>query len=214
MPATSPADAPLHGRFVTLAPLTADDLPELARALRHPEVFAGGYGGGPAGLPRDDAAFVAWAERYYAVSGGAISWGVRLASGPGAGTLVGATKLADVELGNEAIHIGWTAYDPRVWSTPVNVETKLLLLGLAFDHGFGRVKLQADALNGRSRAAILKLGAQFEGVLRRRVPRADGSWRDTAMYSVIVDEWPAVRDGLQSRRDAWGDAPIGLSPRA
>ena len=51
----------------------------------------------------------------------------------------------------------------------------------------------------RSRAAILKLGAQFEGVLRRTNPRADDTWRDTAVYSILGDEWPAVRDGLEGR---------------
>ena len=95
-----------------------------------------------------------------------------------------------------------------MWATGVNVETKLLLLGLAFDHGFGRVKLQADARNERSRGAILRLGATFEGVLRRHKPRADGTWRDSAVYSVIIDEWPAVRAGLEARLAARGDEPV------
>ena len=92
----------------------------------------------------------------------------------------------------------------------MNPEAKLLLLGLAFDHGFGRVKLQADALNDRSRAAILKLGAQFEGIARRHKPRADGSWRDSAVYAVIVDDWPSVRAGLEARLAAWGEEPVRL----
>jgi RimJ/RimL family protein N-acetyltransferase len=135
---------------------------------------------------------------------------VRLEGGPDHGTIVGATKLGDLDLGSESAHIGWTAYDPRVWGTAVNPEAKLLLLGLAFDHGFGRVKLQADARNDRSRAAILKLGAQFEGIARRHKPRADGSWRDSAVYSVIVDDWPPVRAGLEARLSGWGDEPVRL----
>ena len=106
--------------------------------------------------------------------------------------------------------IGWTAYDHRVWGTVVNPEAKLLMLGAAFDHGFGRVKLQADAKNSRSRAAIERLGATFEGIARRDAPRVDGTWRDAAVYSVTVDDWPLVRDGLQERVDAWSDAPIDL----
>jgi RimJ/RimL family protein N-acetyltransferase len=94
----------------------------------------------------------------------------------------------------------------------VNPEAKLLLLGLAFDLGFGRVKIQADAVNARSRAAIAKLGAQFEGISRRDRLRADGSFRDTAIYSVIVDEWPAVRAGLEARLAAYGDEPVRLGP--
>jgi RimJ/RimL family protein N-acetyltransferase len=74
-----------------------------------------------------------------------------------------------------------------------------LLLGHLFDHGYGRVKLQADVLNERSRAGITKLGGQFEGIARRDQPRADGSWRDTAIYSILIDEWPEVRAGLVRR---------------
>ena len=113
--------------------------------------------------------------------------------------LVGTSTLGDFEERNESAHIGWTAYAPSVWAGPVNPEAKLLMLGEAFDHGFNRVKLQADVLNDRSRAAILKLGAQFEGIQRRAVRRADGSWRDTAIYSILGDEWPAVRAGLEER---------------
>jgi RimJ/RimL family protein N-acetyltransferase len=86
-----------------------------------------------------------------------------------------------------------------VWGTRVNAETKRLLLGTAFDHGFERVKLQADVLNDRSRAAILRIGASFEGVLRHTQRRADGSWRDTAVYSILREEWPAARDALDAR---------------
>ena len=92
----------------------------------------------------------------------------------------------------------------------MNPEAKLLMLGEAFDHGFGRVKLQADALNDRSRAAILKLGAKFEGIVRRDRLRADGTWRDTAVYSILIDEWPAVRAGLEARLAAFGDETPSL----
>jgi RimJ/RimL family protein N-acetyltransferase len=96
-----------------------------------------------------------------------------------------------------------------VWGTAVNPAAKRLLLGLAFDSGFGRVKIQADALNERSRAAIAKLGATFEGVTRRDGRRADGSWRDAAVFSVVVDDWPRVRDGLDARVRRGLDAPAG-----
>ena len=70
----------------------------------------------------------------------------------------------------------------------------------AFDElGFGRVKLQTDVLNDRSQAAIAKLGATREGVLRRHLRRADGSWRDTVVFSMLRDEWPAVQARLEER---------------
>jgi RimJ/RimL family protein N-acetyltransferase len=70
------------------------------------------------------------------------------------------------------------------------------------------VKIQTGSTNARSRAAIEKLGAVFEGVVRREQPLADGTWRDTAVFSVIVDEWPAVRAGLEARLAAWGERPV------
>ena len=212
--AVRPANEPLVGRFIRLTTFVEADIPALEGAIRRPEVFAGGYGGGPAGLPADAEAFASFASAYYAGGPAAMPWTVRLEGGPAHGTVVGATKLGHLDLSNEAAEIGWTAYDPRVWGTAVNPEAKLLLFSLAFDHGFGRVKLQADALNARSRAAIAKLGATFEGIARREKPRADGSWRDSAVFSVIVDEWPAVRAGLEARLAGWGDRPVELSDRS
>jgi len=196
--ATLPERRVLEGRFLRLEPLTRDHLPDLWTALGHPEVFAGGYGGGPAGLPADEAAFAEWAWMSMPHERG-NTYVARLVAGPDAGTVVGASTLTDFDLELEHAHIGYTAWDPRVWAGPVNPEAKLLMLGTAFDHGFGRVKLQADALNERSRGAILKLGATFEGIVRRDRPRADGSWRDTAVYSILIDEWPAVKAGLEAR---------------
>ena len=120
-----------------------------------------------------------------------------------AGTIVGTSSLGDVDLAREHVHLGWTFYGPRWWGTAVNPEAKLLLLTHAFETcGFGRVKIQTDVINERSQAAIRKLGATFEGVTRRDVRRADGSWRDSAVFSILVDEWPAVRAGLLDRLDA------------
>ena len=191
---------PLVGRLVTVVPLRHDDLPELHGAIGRPEVFAGGWGGGAAAY-RDD--YDGWADfiRGYLPWDEGLVWGVRRTApaGEGPGELVGTTTVGLVDLRCESAHVGWTAYAPEVWGTGVNVETKLLVLGSLFGHGLGRVQIQADALNERSRAAITRLGATFEGVHRRTQPRADGSWRDTAVYSVLADEWPGVRDGLMRR---------------
>ncbi|UOE43103.1 GNAT family N-acetyltransferase [Agromyces larvae] len=210
MTATRPPAEPLIGRFIRLDPFAPDDLPGLRAALVHPEVFAGGYGGGPAGLPHDDAEWAAFAAGQWQPGPTQMPWTIRIVGGPDDGTIVGTSTLGDLDLANEAAHIGWTGYDPRVWGTAVNAEAKRLLLGLAFDHGFERVKIQTDVINARSRAAIEKLGAVFEGIVRHAKRRADGSWRDTVVYSVLRDEWPAVRAGLDARLAAF-DGPVTLT---
>ena len=114
--------------------------------------------------------------------------------------LVGTSSILDADVANESTHIGSTLYGARWWGTPVNAEAKLLLLGHCFDDlGYGRVKIQTDRLNTRSQAAIAKLGAQREGVLRRDRKREDGTFRDTVVFSVLADEWPGVRAGLRER---------------
>ncbi|WP_025156570.1 GNAT family N-acetyltransferase [Leifsonia aquatica] len=196
MTATRPDPAAaLEGATVRLRALTLDDLPDLFDAIGRPEVFAGGWGGGPAAYRDTYEEWRAFVLRYLAWDSGNVT-AVTLRDGD---RIVGTTTLGDFDLANGSAHIGWTAYAPEVWGTRVNAETKRLLLGAAFDHGFERIKLQADVLNERSRAAILRLGAQFEGVLRHTQPRADGSWRDTAVYSILSEEWPVVRAGLDER---------------
>jgi RimJ/RimL family protein N-acetyltransferase len=207
MTATPPPHLPIEGEFIRLEPLTREHLPRLFDAIGHPIVFASGYGGGPAGYRDTEAGFLEFAEGYYPWKTG-NAYAVIIAGGPHAGDVVGTTSLTEFDLPNEEAHIGWTAYDPRVWGTAVNSEAKILLLELAFASGFHRVKIQADDLNERSKAAIFRIGATFEGVLRRHRPRADGSWRDTALFSVISDDWPTVRGILQGRLDAHSGRPV------
>lgn len=201
------------GRFVRLDPLTLSELPALYAAIGNPDVFRGGFGGGLAALPPTRDAFSLWAATALPFAGG-LPFAVRLVGGDHDGELVGTSSLADFEPQRETLHLGWTAYDPRVWGTVVNAETKLLLLGAAFAHGFGRVKIQADVLNTRSRAAIVGIGATYEGTIRRERTRADGSWRDTAIHSILRDEWPRVREGLQARVDARAGSPVEFRHRA
>ena len=207
MSATRPEPRVIEGRFIRLEPLRPQQLPELYAAIGSSEVFAGGWGGGPAGHQATEDDFVEFARGYFPWTGNVYA--ARVAGGADAGTLVGTSSLADFDEPNEHAHIGWTAWSPQVWGTAVNPEAKLLMLGEAFDNGFGRVKLQADEVNARSRAAITKLGAQFEGIQRRDRRRADGSWRSTAIYSILSDEWPAVRETLETRLSAF-TAPITL----
>ncbi len=98
------------------------------------------------------------------------------------------------------MHVGSTFYGRRWWGTAANPSTKLLLLRHCFeDLGYGRGKIQTDALDTRSQAAIARLGAVREGVPRRHSRREDGSFRDTAVFSILADEWPAVRARLEGR---------------
>lgn len=207
MTARRPEPAVLPGRFVQLVPLTHAHLPELYNAIGHEIVFASGYGGGPSAYRGTLAGFVPWAVSYLAFTTGNV-FGVRIKGGPHDGQLVGTTTLGDFDETNEHAHIGWTAYDPRVWGTQVNAEAKLLMLGHAFDSGFGRVKIQADSVNQRSRAAIEAIGATFEGIARRDKPRADGSWRDTAIYSIIRDDWSRVQAILEDRLAPFEGRPV------
>lgn len=176
-------------------------------------VFEFGFGGGPAALPANEKEFARWIAKNDVPDNN--RYVVRLMGGPHDGDVVGTTTLGDFDEAREAAHIGWTGYDPRVWGTAVNPEAKLLLLDLAFGAGFGRVKLQTDVLNLRSRAAIARLGATFEGVVRREQRRADGTWRDTAMFSIIIDEWPQLRENLVERLHRHAGPPVLFrTPRA
>ncbi|MGO4105418.1 GNAT family N-acetyltransferase [Leifsonia sp. YAF41] len=138
--------------------------------------------------------------------GGRWRWAVQLTKpfGPfAADALVGTTSFLDVSPSGGRLEIGSTAYARPCWGSAVNPETKLLLLSYAFDElGAGRVQIKTDARNSRSQQAIARLGATYEGTLRRHQRRADGSIRDTVMFSIIIEDWPAVRDGLQRRLDA------------
>jgi N-acetyltransferase len=106
-----------------------------------------------------------------------------------------------------AIEVGWTWLAGSAQGTGINAEAKLLLFSHAFDMlGVARVDLRTDARNERSRRAIARLGARFEGVLRSsspsRVPGEEGMLRDSAMFSVIAGEWPEVQATLVDRLDA------------
>jgi N-acetyltransferase len=198
-----PTGEPLIGRFVRLDLLTEADLPQLHPVLADPEVYAQGYVMHRRPSSPEDA--VALARQRFMTGqgaadgrgGGRTAYAIRLI---GNGTLVGTSSLLEAHLDNESIHLGSTLYGSRWWGTRVNPEAKLLLLSHCFDDcGYRRVKIQTDVLNTRSQAAIAKLGAQREGVLRRDMKREDGTFRDTVVFSVLADEWPVVRSALQRR---------------
>ncbi len=116
------------------------------------------------------------------------------------GALVGSTRYMALRPADRALEIGWTWLNPAAWRSGINVEQKLLLLGHAFEElGCVRVELKTDARNERSRAAMAALPAQFEGVHRKHMIVPDVGQRDSAYFSVIDSEWPAVRANLEGR---------------
>jgi RimJ/RimL family protein N-acetyltransferase len=115
------------------------------------------------------------------------------------GRAIGSTRYLALRPEHRGLEIGWTWLDPAYWSTGANVESKLLLMEHAFDRlDCIRVEFKTDARNERSRAALAALPAQFEGIFRRHMVVPSGL-RDSAYYSVVVDEWPAVRARLHER---------------
>ncbi len=115
------------------------------------------------------------------------------------GEIVGQSCYLNIRPRDAGVEIGSTWYAAATQGGIVNPSAKLLLLGNAFDQGAERIELKTDALNERSRGAMLKMGATFEGIHRKHMRRADGSLRDTAWFSIIWDEWPKVRAGLEAR---------------
>lgn len=129
------------------------------------------------------------------------------------GEIVGQSCYIHPRPRDRCVEIGGTWYAPSVQGTRINPAAKLLLLELAFSCGAERVELKADAANLRSRRAIEKLGCAFEGVLRRHMLRPDGTWRDTAYYSLLREEWPDARRGLEHRLSLRHDTLTREDPR-
>ena len=118
------------------------------------------------------------------------------------GRCVGMTSYIAPDPANRSVEIGATYYAPEHRGGPVNPAAKHLLLGAAFEAGANRVWLKVDAINARSRAAVLKLGAVQEGILRQDRITWTGRVRDTVIYSILAAEWPSVRASLDARLDA------------
>jgi N-acetyltransferase len=191
-----PADAELAGEVVLLSPCVPErDAADLFHALNHDAVWEH-----LAGRPRDEASLVERLQKRMA--DGHFVWVVRLRA-PSAGVpsgIVGTSSYLEISAADARLEIGATAYAPAVWATKVNPECKLLLLAYAFDTlRAGRVQLKTDVRNRRSQEAIARLGARYEGTLRRYQRREDRSVRDTVLFSIVAEDWPAVRNGLVAR---------------
>jgi len=186
---------PLSGTHLRLTRFVEADAGELFRSLDHDEVWAH-----VAGRRCSSEQYLLDLAR--APENGRYPWVLRLQhelAGLPAGAVVGTSSYLDFVASDERCEIGFTSYSPAVWGSVVNPEAKLLLLEAAFAAGIGRVQLKTDIRNLRSQRAIAGIGATREGALRKYQRRDDGSMRDTVMFSVLVDEWPEVRQGLIRR---------------
>ncbi|MGE6698217.1 GNAT family N-acetyltransferase [Hyphomonas sp. NPDC076900] len=185
----------LENRFVRLRPFAAGpDGPELyALAERAPEIFRLWSHRGPGDWVG------AWIEviRRRTESGTMIPFTV---TRPEDGAFLGITSFLDPSEGNKSLEVGMTCYAPEAQGTVINPACKRLLMAHAFeDWGARRVQYQVDNRNERSKAAVLKLGAKLEGVLRKHKTLPDGFVRDTAFFSILDTEWPEVKARLDAR---------------
>jgi len=192
-----PPPSPLAGDVVELVPCVPQEHGgPLFEAIRHESVWRH-----LAGQPRDAAQLTENLAHQQAA--GRFVWIVRLRrphAGLAAAAVVGTSSYLEISVADARLEIGATAYAPAVWGTSVNPDAKLLLLACAFETlGAGRVQLKTDVRNVRSQQAIARLGARYEGTLRRFQRRADGTVRDTVLFSIVAEDWPAVREGLRAR---------------
>ncbi|GAA3589695.1 GNAT family N-acetyltransferase [Marinobacter xestospongiae] len=183
----------LTGQVVTLEPLTEAHIEPLQRAVADGEGWKLWYASVPtvAAIPEYVRQAMAAAER------GDIAYAVRSRA---SGDIVGTTRYYNVDAANRRAMIGYTWYAAAVRRSAVNTECKLLLLGQLFEQaGAVAVEFRTHFFNQASRAAIERLGAKQDGILRNHQIMADGSYRDTVVYSIIASEWPAVKNNLLSK---------------
>jgi len=115
------------------------------------------------------------------------------------GCVIGSTRFGNIDDANRRVEIGWTWITPAFQRTHVNSEAKYLMLTHAFDvWQCVRVELKTDALNEKSRTAMLRIGAREEGIFRKHMLTQGGRFRDSAYYSILDTEWPEVRARLES----------------
>jgi N-acetyltransferase len=120
------------------------------------------------------------------------------------GSILGQSCYLTIRPRDAGVEIGGTWYVREAQGGSTNPAAKLALLGNAFEQGAERVEFKTDALNAHSRAALTKLGATFEGIHRRHMKRPNGTWRDSAYFSIIREDWPDVRAKLEARLAACG----------
>lgn len=183
----------LTGTHVWLRPLVAADRDAILAAASDGQLWELFYTSVPG--PETVDAWMAQAAAEQAI-GRALPLAVTLPDG----RLVGSTRFMRMNSAHRRVEIGTTFYAAAVQRSAVNTEAKLLMLGHAFDTlGCLCVQFRTDWFNRRSQAAIERLGAKRDGVLRNHIVMPDGRVRDTMVYSILATEWPGVRANLEHR---------------
>jgi RimJ/RimL family protein N-acetyltransferase len=186
----------LRGRVATLEPLTRDHTPGLGKAAEDGDLWRLWYTSIAPPDKMDGYVAAALDMREHQE---AMPFVVR---DNASGDIVGSTRFFNVDAKNRRLEIGHTWYAKRVQRTPLNTECKLLLLTHAFETlGCIAVEFRTHWFNHASRTAIARLGAKQDGVLRNHQLMADGAKRDTVVFSIIDNEWPAVRQHLRFQLD-------------
>lgn len=182
----------LKGTRVTLLPLQESHIPGLIEAANDPNIWSNIMT--PLLSPAEVHKFV-----YQALGEQEAGQGIPFSVyDKFTDTIVGSTRLFDISVTHRNMEIGHTWYNPSVWRSRVNTECKYMLLQYCFDSlNLLRVQIKTDLRNERSQAAIARLGAQKEGILRQHRVLYDGYVRDTVMFSILDKEWPQVKQRLE-----------------
>jgi RimJ/RimL family protein N-acetyltransferase len=184
----------LEGRIVRLEPLSFEHVPGLADVGLDPEIWRWTIA-----RPRSVEDVRAWAASTISARDAGTEYPfatIDVASG----RPIGSSRYMNIVLEHRRLEIGWTWVAPPWQRTGANREAKLLMLEHAFERlGCRRVEFKTDSNNEKSREALLGIGASFEGIFRNHMVMPDGRMRHSAWYSVIDDEWPAVRAGLEAK---------------
>ncbi|MEP7142753.1 MAG: GNAT family protein [Ferruginibacter sp.] len=178
----------LENDRASMTPLMLSDLEALELIAYHPKIWKVGMSNltGPAQLK-------AYIQTALAEKESHLSYPF-LIFDKQSNRVAGSTRFGNISFENKRLEIGWTWLHPDFHGTGLNKACKFLLLQFAFEKlGFNRVEIKTDAINHQSRKAILNIGAKEEGIFRKHQITSEGRIRDTAYYSIINDEWPAIK---------------------
>ncbi len=194
VPPIDPRPVTLEGRHVRLEPLSLAHHDRLCAVGLDAELWR--WGLSTLATPADMRAYIETALAWQA-QGTAVPFAIVARA---TGQVVGSTRYANIERADRRLEIGWTWLARAAQRTPANTEAKYLLLRHAFEVlGCIRVEFKTDVLNEPSRAALLRIGAKQEGILRSHMVTASGRIRDSMYFSIVADEWPAVKAGLEQK---------------